>query len=171
MALSARQRRRRAAPGGPRRGRLRHAGGRARAAPARVPRGAPGLGRRGAHLAGGGRQRGRGLDGHAVRRPTRRRPGPRSRPRSSPPRGAAMNTLQDVVAALERAQLLVEMPDLHTRPEITGLTADSRKVERGMLYCAVHGSARSEEHTSELQSHSDLVCRLLLEKKKENKKI
>src|SRR5947207_10251124 len=28
--------------------------------------------------------------------------------------------------------------------------------------------ARSEEHTSELQSHSDLVCRLLLEKKKKN---
>src|SRR5436190_16125029 len=27
-------------------------------------------------------------------------------------------------------------------------------------------SHRSEEHTSELQSHSDLVCRLLLEKKK-----
>src|SRR5436190_4631492 len=31
--------------------------------------------------------------------------------------------------------------------------------------------ARSEEHTSELQSHSDLVCRLLLEKKKKKKKI
>src|SRR5438034_1554525 len=31
-------------------------------------------------------------------------------------------------------------------------------------------SARSEEHTSELQSHSDLVCRLLLEKKKNKKK-
>src|SRR5438034_8882351 len=28
---------------------------------------------------------------------------------------------------------------------------------------------RSEEHTSELQSHSDLVCRLLLEKKKNKK--
>src|SRR5437588_8089762 len=28
------------------------------------------------------------------------------------------------------------------------------------------GRQRSEEHTSELQSHSDLVCRLLLEKKK-----
>src|SRR2546428_5227246 len=28
--------------------------------------------------------------------------------------------------------------------------------------------ARSEEHTSELQSRSDLVCRLLLEKKKNN---
>src|SRR5690242_21570112 len=29
-------------------------------------------------------------------------------------------------------------------------------------------SARSEEHTSELQSHVNLVCRLLLEKKKKN---
>src|SRR5436190_18516833 len=28
---------------------------------------------------------------------------------------------------------------------------------------------RSEEHTSELKSHSDLVCRLLLEKKKKKK--
>src|SRR2546430_8023019 len=31
-------------------------------------------------------------------------------------------------------------------------------------------NARSEEHTSELQSQSNLVCRLLLEKKKKNKK-
>src|SRR5438034_7328901 len=30
---------------------------------------------------------------------------------------------------------------------------------------------RSEEHTSELQSHSDLVCRLLLEKKKKKKRL
>src|SRR5260221_7770339 len=30
---------------------------------------------------------------------------------------------------------------------------------------------RSEEHTSELQSHSDLVCRLLLEKKKKYSRI
>src|SRR5260370_24741418 len=30
--------------------------------------------------------------------------------------------------------------------------------------------SRSEEHTSELQSHLNLVCRLLLEKKKNNKK-
>src|SRR5260370_29227169 len=34
--------------------------------------------------------------------------------------------------------------------------------EHAMLRC----SARSEEHTSELQSHLNLVCRLLLEKKK-----
>src|SRR2546428_6186242 len=32
------------------------------------------------------------------------------------------------------------------------------------------GGGRSEEHTSELQSRSDLVCRLLLEKKKKIKK-
>src|SRR5436309_11263447 len=32
-------------------------------------------------------------------------------------------------------------------------------------------SDRSEEHTSELQSRENLVCRLLLEKKKKNKKI
>src|SRR5438034_4342935 len=34
-----------------------------------------------------------------------------------------------------------------------------------MISASVFAS-RSEEHTSELQSHSDLVCRLLLEKKK-----
>src|SRR5256886_5031295 len=33
----------------------------------------------------------------------------------------------------------------------------------------VRGSTRSEEHTSELQSQSNLVCRLLLEKKKKKK--
>src|SRR5476649_3022738 len=33
----------------------------------------------------------------------------------------------------------------------------------------LHFTYRSEEHTSELQSHSDLVCRLLLEKKKNKK--
>src|SRR5437773_8383260 len=32
------------------------------------------------------------------------------------------------------------------------------------------GRRRSEEHTSELQSHHDLVCRLLLEKKKKKTK-
>src|SRR5438477_9645366 len=32
-----------------------------------------------------------------------------------------------------------------------------------------HADLRSEEHTSELQSHVNLVCRLLLEKKKKQK--
>src|SRR2546427_5809792 len=34
---------------------------------------------------------------------------------------------------------------------------------------ALNQAKRSEEHTSELQSQSNLVCRLLLEKKKKNK--
>src|SRR5438477_10506025 len=41
------------------------------------------------------------------------------------------------------------------------LRADRRGRQR-----APRRSARSEEHTSELQSHVNLVCRLLLEKKK-----
>src|SRR5206468_5331562 len=45
----------------------------------------------------------------------------------------------------------------------------------GTVWCAWDGwdgaayQIRSEEHTSELQSRSDLVCRLLLEKKKNKK--
>src|SRR5947207_6468112 len=39
-------------------------------------------------------------------------------------------------------------------------------VDRGVADGRGGGNLRSEEHTSELQSHSDLVCRLLLEKKK-----
>src|SRR5438477_4892175 len=35
---------------------------------------------------------------------------------------------------------------------------------------AMYADVRSEEHTSELQSHVNLVCRLLLEKKKKKKK-
>src|SRR5260370_13260950 len=35
---------------------------------------------------------------------------------------------------------------------------------------AGHFSCRSEEHTSELQSHLNLVCRLLLEKKKKKRR-
>src|SRR5436190_914530 len=44
-----------------------------------------------------------------------------------------------------------------------------RRIE-DMPFPAGDVELRSEEHTSELQSHSDLVCRLLLEKKKKKKK-
>src|SRR2546430_6366913 len=44
----------------------------------------------------------------------------------------------------------------------SGRTCSSRYIGSG-------SRARSEEHTSELQSQSNLVCRLLLEKKKKNK--
>src|SRR5437667_11207632 len=44
----------------------------------------------------------------------------------------------------------------------------SAALPEGLLQAAA-SHARSEEHTSELQSHHDLVCRLLLEKKKKNR--
>src|SRR5207247_2753057 len=50
-------------------------------------------------------------------------------------------------------------PQLHTpNPKV------AQNVAR--LCTGLHAFARSEEHTSELQSRVDLVCRLLLEKKK-----
>src|SRR2546427_6716463 len=39
----------------------------------------------------------------------------------------------------------------------------------GRCRCSDFSAQRSEEHTSELQSQSNLVCRLLLEKKKKRK--
>src|SRR5438132_8808374 len=44
--------------------------------------------------------------------------------------------------------------------------AGSRRLGRRSGSAGSSTKTRSEEHTSELQSHSDLVCRLLLEKKK-----
>src|SRR5574341_2482410 len=46
---------------------------------------------------------------------------------------------------------------------------DPRLVEQGVHPLAGQVQRRSEEHTSELQSPTNLVCRLLLEKKKKNK--
>src|SRR5699024_11897549 len=46
------------------------------------------------------------------------------------------------------------------------LTQNLKIVPHPLKVPLVHGDGRSEEHTSELQSRFDLVCRLLLEKKK-----
>src|SRR5204862_6680886 len=50
----------------------------------------------------------------------------------------------------------------HPYAMVTGLFPESLEGYKGP-------TGRSEEHTSELQSRRDLVCRLLLEKKKKNK--
>src|SRR5260370_27354367 len=52
-----------------------------------------------------------------------------------------------------------------TLPLLTSLMTISRRYRPGRRGTAF----RSEEHTSELQSHLNLVCRLLLEKKKKNR--
>src|SRR5260370_4697161 len=53
-------------------------------------------------------------------------------------------------------------------PQIRGCTASWLSIPRSENHRKTPTSlSRSEEHTSELQSHLNLVCRLLLEKKKQ----
>src|SRR5256885_12253836 len=56
------------------------------------------------------------------------------------------------------------------RPDRIGLllTPDSQRGQQALVRRECGGQLRSEEHTSELQSPCNLVCRLLLEKKKNN---
>src|SRR5438034_2619464 len=61
---------------------------------------------------------------------------------------------------------------------LTGVGGGNKRHENDhhRARCARHrfwtiAGPRSEEHTSELQSHSDLVCRLLLEKKKKSTRL
>src|SRR5437773_10135518 len=56
-------------------------------------------------------------------------------------------------------------PNLAGLPGEIGTGVGGEQDDRDRLV-GEDGHPRSEEHTSELQSHHDLVCRLLLEKKK-----
>src|SRR2546427_3074623 len=78
--------------------------------------------------------------------------------------------------ALKRGEARLQVPPIprthRTRRDVSRERGSRRVAQlvHHLLPCffARHGciSARSEEHTSELQSQSNLVCRLLLEKKK-----
>src|SRR5688572_31276401 len=61
---------------------------------------------------------------------------------------------------------------LHDALPICGVRRHDEGQVRGRSVTNLHEPERyrSEEHTSELQSQSNLVCRLLLEKKKKKKK-
>src|SRR5688572_32604240 len=64
---------------------------------------------------------------------------------------------------------MVVMPDAVIEQTVNGIIgsafgAAGQRCMAGSVVVTV-GEARSEEHTSELQSQSNLVCRLLLEKK------
>src|SRR2546430_5926791 len=53
------------------------------------------------------------------------------------------------------------------RSRVHRLAVDEHRARAALPFpAALFGAGRSEEHTSELQSQSNLVCRLLLEKKK-----
>src|SRR5256886_5981798 len=77
---------------------------------------------------------------------------------------------RDVVA--RRSRLLRREPGDIEAGQLAGLEqplelgGDEDAVTHYLLICARRIESRSEEHTSELQSQSNLVCRLLLEKKK-----
>src|SRR5438034_8073224 len=77
-------------------------------------------------------------------------------------------SLHDALPIFESGELLLRQLFVFPLPV---LFRDEHMVDHSGQF--LHGEhacvtppPRSEEHTSELQSHSDLVCRLLLEKKK-----
>src|SRR2546426_6975939 len=60
----------------------------------------------------------------------------------------------------------VEMPQVAHQPDIFPITDAGKKCIHEHQAVGLLWELRSEEHTSELQSPCNLVCRLLLEKKK-----
>src|SRR5260370_29989135 len=75
-------------------------------------------------------------------------------------------------AELERhehlVQSVIECQRQHVQDDVFGPVLQVGR-DRGGGRDHVQVGQRSEEHTSELQSHLNLVCRLLLEKKKKKK--
>src|SRR5690606_41490190 len=59
---------------------------------------------------------------------------------------------------------IVDLKQTHARPSLRGMLPELPDQAGSRPVCLP--PARSEEHTSELQSRENLVCRLLLEKKK-----
>src|SRR2546427_3788038 len=71
------------------------------------------------------------------------------------------------VRLMQTIKLLEQMQIFSRVAEMASFTraADSMGLPKASVSQAVQQLERSEEHTSELQSQSNLVCRLLLEKK------
>src|SRR5690606_41620338 len=79
---------------------------------------------------------------------------------------------------LPHATVMIHQPSSGTRGKVTDQEIDLReslRVKKLLEEIMAKNTGqkvskiRSEEHTSELQSRENLVCRLLLEKKKKNK--
>src|SRR5712664_4431995 len=82
------------------------------------------------------------------------------------------NALRLFVACVFFFFLMIRRPPRSTLFPYTTLfrsRSRPRAGNRSAHFARAPPQPRSEEHTSELQSRSDLVCRLLLEKKKKNK--
>src|SRR5690242_21085405 len=80
-----------------------------------------------------------------------------------------MSELMYQVQAQTNGWLSPDMPPIDA-VEATQANLDAFSKAVVSLVQRSSAAARSEEHTSELQSHVNLVCRLLLEKKKKKQK-
>src|SRR5256886_17019207 len=74
---------------------------------------------------------------------------------------------------LQTAELIKQREQTRHIPIIfiTALSRETAYIFKGYEHGAVDYLLKPEDHTSELQSQSNLVCRLLLEKKKNKKKV
>src|SRR5687767_15728717 len=79
-------------------------------------------------------------------------------------------TAINLAAALSLRGKPTLLVDLDPQANSTMSYLDVTTVTRSVYDAIAEKDVRSEEHTSELQSLAYLVCRLLLEKKKKNKK-
>src|SRR5256885_8982519 len=84
--------------------------------------------------------------------------------------GQALGMAQLGIAPGARPDLYAAVPQVHEPMGLSVLIVEDNPINRIILreQLQVLGCERSEEHTSELQSPCNLVCRLLLEKKKKN---
>src|SRR5207253_9907409 len=71
-------------------------------------------------------------------------------------------TRNHMATRLSRGSMLQSGREVVDFPHVAGISHSPRSLLGGLQCCR----RRSEEHTSELQSRGHLVCRLLLEKKK-----
>src|SRR5699024_11413818 len=83
-------------------------------------------------------------------------------------RPRSISVLRSLV--LRRRRSMSTATTIENRPARASSSISAHRVPARRFFVADTAlSSRSEEHTSELQSRFDLVCRLLLEKKKKNK--
>ena len=77
----------------------------------------------------------------------------------------AQSTLTGKVIDSETGEALIASTVRVMSTDTTRMIAGNATTKDGAFTIKSVKDGRSEEHTSELQSHSDLVCRLLLEKR------
>src|SRR2546430_2908153 len=90
-----------------------------------------------------------------------------------PPRSTLFPYTTLFRSAIQRGPLVYCMEELD-QPNgvaLTDVAVDLDQKAGAVFSSELKSDLRSEEHTSELQSQSNLVCRLLLEKKKKNKTV